>query len=281
MSKVIRVGLVMKSLQADFFKAMQAGAKEFAKSYPDLELLCVGTQSQTEVTVQIELVRALINQNVDAIVLVPIDSKALVAPVVEAVKAGIKVVNIDIRLDEKLLGEAGVVVPFVGPDNYTAAYQVARCLCETLQSNDEVAIIEGLSSADNAYQRKAGFMQAINESHLKLVASQPADWETAKAASVFTDIWEQYPGIKALFCSNDAMALGALGVMKQRGVYLPVVGFDNDASIQTHLKDGTLLATVDIFSAQLAVFGIEHALKSLVEDIPTAGTILTPFQLIK
>ena len=100
MSKVIRVGLVMKSLQADFFKAMQAGAKEFAKSYPDLELLCVGTQSQTEVTEQIELVRTFINQNVDAIVLVPIDSNALVAPVVEAVKAGIKVVNIDSMLDE-------------------------------------------------------------------------------------------------------------------------------------------------------------------------------------
>lgn len=54
-----------------------------------------------------------------------------------------------------------------------------------LRNEDKVAIIEGLAAADNAQQRKRGFIKAIEEKGLRLVASEPADWETEKAAEVF------------------------------------------------------------------------------------------------
>ena len=89
----------MKSLQADFFKVMKEGAIQYAAPLPFLDLVCVGTATQTEVEEQVDLMYSLIHQQVDAIVLVPIDSKALVQPVVEAVRKGVPVINIDIRLD--------------------------------------------------------------------------------------------------------------------------------------------------------------------------------------
>lgn len=107
----------MKSLQADFFKVMKEGAIQYAAPLPFLDLVCVGTATQTEVEEQVDLMYSLIHQQVDAIVLVPIDSKALVQPVVEAVRKGVPVINIDIRLDTQLLEQAGVEVAFVGPDN--------------------------------------------------------------------------------------------------------------------------------------------------------------------
>ena len=70
----------MKSLQADFFKVMKEGAIQYAAPLPFLDLICVGTATQTEVKEQIDLMYSLIHQQVDAIVLVPIDSKALVQP---------------------------------------------------------------------------------------------------------------------------------------------------------------------------------------------------------
>ena len=76
----------MKSLQADFFKVMKEGAIQYAAPLPFLDLVCVGTATQTEVKEQIDLMYSLIHQQVDAIVLVPIDSKALVQPAVEAVR---------------------------------------------------------------------------------------------------------------------------------------------------------------------------------------------------
>lgn len=276
MKQNYQVGLVMKSLQADFFKVMQEGAEQFARSLPQLELVCVGTATQTEVDEQITLMRSLIARQVDAIVLVPIDSKALVSPTVEAIQKGISVINIDIQLDEELLKQADVEVPFVGPDNETAAYEVGKHLCSVLQPDDEVAIIEGLVVADNARQRKKGFLKAIGESSLKLVATQPADWETTKAQTLFSRIWEEYPGLKGVFCSNDAMALGALEVMHERGIYLPIIGFDNDAVMEAYLHSGQLVATVDIFGSQMAVRGIEFALGVLGGKVHNKGVYMTP-----
>ena len=171
----------MKSLQADFFKVMKEGAIQYAAPLPFLDLICVGTATQTEVKEQIDLMYSLIHQQVDAIVLVPIDSKALVQPAVEAVRKGIPVIN----MDTQLLEQAGVEVAFVGPDNFAAAYEVGKLLGKKLRNEDKVAIIEGLAAADNAQQRKRGFIKAIEEKGLRLVASEPADWETEKAAEVF------------------------------------------------------------------------------------------------
>lgn len=271
----------MKSLQADFFKVMREGAIQYAAPLPFLDLVCVGTATQTEVKEQIDLMYSLIDRQVDAIVLVPIDSKALVQPVVEAVRKGIPVINIDIQLDAQLLEQAGVEVAFVGPDNFTAAYEVGKLLSRQLQADDRVAIIEGLPSADNARQRKSGFMKAIEEKGLRLVASEPAYWETEEATEVFQAVWMRYPDLKAVYCSNDAMALGVLRVMQEKDHYLPVVGFDNDAVMKEFLSTGKLVATVDIFSSQMAVRGIEFALDVLEGRTENKGMHATPYKIIE
>ena len=276
-----KIGLVMKSLQADFFRAMLKGAIAFAESNPSIELICEGTNSQTEVDEQVGIMHKLIAQKVDAIVLVPIDSKALVVPAVKAIEAGIPVVNIDILLDKNMLEEAKINIPFVGPDNLSAAFEVGKLLSHHLKRGDEVALIEGLPVADNARQRKDGFIKAIDEAGLKLVASMPADWETIKAAEVYEKIWQHHPGIKGVFCSNDAMALGVLDIMQKQNKYLPIVGFDNDESIQPYLKEGKLLATVDIFSSQMAVYGIEYALKMLQGEASDCGIYQTPYKIVE
>ena len=56
----------MKSLQADFFKVMKEGAIQYAAPLPFLDLICVGTATQTEVKEQIDLMYSLIHQQVDA-----------------------------------------------------------------------------------------------------------------------------------------------------------------------------------------------------------------------
>ena len=145
----------------------------------------MGTATQTEVKEQIDLMYSLIHQQVDVIVLVPIDSKALVQPAVEAVRKGIPVINIDIQLDAQLLEQAGVEVAFVGPDNFAAAYEVGKLLDKKLRNEDKVAIIEGLAVADNARQRKRGFIKAIEEKGLRLVASEQPTGKRRKPPKSF------------------------------------------------------------------------------------------------
>lgn len=277
------IGLVMKSLQADFFKVMQKGAEDFVKNTECCNLTCVGTDTQTEIEKQIQLVRDLTEAGMDAIVVVPIDSKALVAPVAEAVKKGIKVVNIDIRLDADLLRENGVSVDFVGPDNNLAAYTAGEVLAESLNPGDRVIIIEGLTVADNARQRKAGFIEAIAGRGLECVASEPANWETDTARILFERLHKDHPGVKGVFCCNDAMALGVIDVLKSSGCRpgeVGVVGFDNDAVMAPLIEEGWLLATIDAFSSQMGVAGIKHALRLLENNTDSMGDSTSPVKLV-
>lgn len=272
----------MKSLQAEFFQEMKKGALAFAATRNDFELITVGTNTQTEIELQIQLIEDLIVQKVDALVVIPIDSKALVPVVVKAIKAGIKVINIDICLDEELLAKNNIELTYVGPDNATAAKMVGDILARKIGEGGKVILIEGLAVADNAQQRKAGFLQSIEEHHLRLVASEAADWETDKAEAVFNRLFAQNPDIDGVMCSNDAMALGVVKVLKSKGKEgrIPVVGFDNDPSVQPLLQSGTMLATIDAFGSQMAVEGIQYALK-VMAGMENKGSFSTPFTVVK
>lgn len=280
-NKLPVVGLVMKSLEAEFFQEMKKGAIDYAEKRGDLELLPVGTENQTEIKKQILLIEEFINQKVDAIVVIPIDSKALVPPVVKAVKDGIEVVNIDIMLDEDMLKEHNIEMVFVGPDNETAAKAVGDVLAKELGKNGKVIIIEGVPAAMNAQQRKQGFLNSINEYGLNLLASGVANWETEQASSVFSDLLQQNPDVQGVMCANDAMAIGVLKVLEAAGKAgeVKVIGFDNDDSVGPLIEDGKMLATIDCFGSQMAAEGINYAMKALQGE-KNKGWMKTKMQLI-
>jgi len=275
------IGLVMKSLQAEFFQEMKKGAEAFAGKQNSFELITVGTSNQTEIELQIQLIESLIEQKVDAIVVVPIDSKALVPPVVKAVDSGIKVINIDIKLDEELLKQNGVELTYVGPDNETASQIAGNVMGQKLGQGSKVILIEGLRVAENAQQRKLGFLKSINEYQLELVASEAADWETEKAEKVFEELFSENPDVEGVLCCNDAMAMGVIRVLEQAGKagIIQVVGFDNDASAQPMLESGFMLATIDAFGSQMAVEGIEYALK-VIKGMENKGSFTSKFRLV-
>ncbi|RPI01962.1 MAG: sugar ABC transporter substrate-binding protein [Ignavibacteriae bacterium] len=272
----------MKSLQAEFFQQMNKGAQDFAHKQNTFELKTVGTSTQTEIDLQIQLIQSLIDEKVDALVVVPIDSKALVPVVVKAVQAGIKVINIDIKLDEELLQKNGVELTYVGPDNETASYTVGMVLAKKLKKGSNVILIEGLPVAENAQQRAKGFRRSIAEYHLNLVGSGAADWETDKAEKVFSKLYTDHPSVDGVMCCNDAMALGVITVLEKhaKAGVISVVGFDNDASVQPLLKSGVLLATIDAYGSEMAVQGIEYALKVL-EGMANKGSFSTEYRLIQ
>ena len=76
----------------------------------------------------------MVAQRVDAIVIAPADSKALVSACKRAQEAGIAVVNIDNKLDDQVLAEQNIKVPFVGPDNRAGAKMVGDLPGEQAQA---------------------------------------------------------------------------------------------------------------------------------------------------
>lgn len=277
-----RVALVMKSLANEFFGTMAEGAKAHqAKNAATYDLVVNGIKNETDLAEQVSLVEQMVARRVDAIVIAPADSKALVPALKRARAAGIVVVNIDNRLDAAALKDAGLAVPFVGPDNRAGAAAVGRVLAAKLAKGDAVAIIEGIPTADNGRQRRLGFEDAIKEAGLNLIAVQSGQWEMEKANTVAAGLLNAHPNLKALFCANDNMALGAVAAIKAAGREgkVLVAGFDNIKAIQPLLASGAVVATADQHADQLAVFGIEAALEML--KTKTTADRATPVDIVK
>ncbi len=277
-----RVALVMKSLANEFFKTMADGAEAHQKASGGAYALIVnGIKDERDAAQQVTLVESMIAQKVDAIVIAPADSKALISVCRRAMDAGIVVVNIDNKLDAAILEKEGTRIPFVGPDNYEGAKMVGLEMAKHLSAGDEVAILEGVPTAFNAQQRRKGFEEAMAESGMKIVTVQSAQWETEKANTVASAILSEYPNLKAILASNDSMALGAVAAVKaaDRVGQVAVVGFDNISAVQPMLEDGRILATADQHADQLAVYGIEYAL-AILRDTVTPEDKQTPVDLI-
>ena len=154
-------------------------------------------------------------------------------------------------------------------------------MLQKLNSDSEVAILEGISSAFNSIQRRTGFEQAVAQANMQVVTLQSGDWDQTKAAQLTSAILSQYPELDVILAANDNMALGAASAVALAALDHQVIiaGFDNIRAIHPLIKAGEVAATVDQFVEQWAVFGIEYAL-----EIMTSGAVLedkeTPLELI-
>ncbi|NBF06048.1 substrate-binding domain-containing protein [Pseudomonas sp. Fl5BN2] len=281
-----KVALVMKSLANEFFLTMEDGAKAYQKDHSaDFDLVSNGIKDETDTANQIRIVEQMIVSKVNALVIAPADSKAMVPVIKKAVDAGITVINIDNQLDPGVLKSKNISVPFVGPDNRKGARLVGEYLAKQLKAGDEVGIIEGVSTTTNAQQRTAGFKDAMDAAQIKVVSLQSGDWEIDAGNRVASAMLSEYPNLKALLAGNDSMAVGAVSAVRAAGKAgkVQVVGYDNINAIKPMLKDGRVLATADQFAAKQAVFGIETALKILKGekvDSGVNGVIETPVELV-
>ena len=258
-----KIALIMKSLANEFFRTMEDGAKAHQKAHAkEYTLVANGIKNETDTAAQ----------KVNASVLAPADSKALVPVVKNAIDKGIIVVNIDNQLDAAALKEKNITVPFVGPDNRVGAKLVGDHLAKTLKAGDKVGIIEGVSTTFNAQQRTLGYQDAMKAAGITVVGVQSGNWEIEKGNTVAAGMMREHPDLVALLAGNDSMALGIVAAVKAAGKTgkVQVVGYDNIAAIKPMLADGRVLATADQFAAKQAVFGIELAQKALAAKTPQA-----------
>jgi ribose transport system substrate-binding protein len=283
-----KIALVMKSLANEFFSTMADGAKKHQNQNSDqYDLIVNGIKDERDLARQAAIVEEMIAAKVKAIVIAPADSKALVPALRRAKQAGLVVVNIDNKLDDEVLKAENLTVPFVGPNNLLGAKSVGDHLAKSLQAGDKVAVLEGIRTSFNGTQRRLGFEQAMKDAGIQIVDSQSANWETNQANTIAASMLSAHADLKAILAANDSMALGAIAAVKaaNKTNNVRVVGFDNISAAQQAIREGRMLATADQHADQLAVFGIEFAMKLLhdsdakLEDRETPVDLITAEQL--
>ena len=275
------VGLVMKSLANEFFQNMLVGAEEHEATRGDYTLVAVGMQNETDFESQINAVENFITQGVDAIVIAPADSRAMVRPLKRAMEAGITVINFDVSLDAQAKEQQGIELAFVGPDNRGGAKLAGDALGQALGSGGKVVIIEGNPGADNANERRLGFEASVAEFGLDLLDSRTAHWETEEANQVFSTMLTAHPDIQGVMAANDSMAVGVVKALESAGrTDILVVGFDNIPAVGPMIADGRMLATVDQFGQKMAADAIDLALDVLAGGPVLTGWVKTNIELV-
>ncbi len=114
--------VIPKGTTHEFWKTIHAGALKAAEELGNVEVIWQGPQKEDDRSQQIQYVQSALATGVDAIVLAPLDAKALKAPVESAVAKGIPVVIIDSAL------ESDKPVSFVATDNYHGGVLAAERL---------------------------------------------------------------------------------------------------------------------------------------------------------
>jgi ribose transport system substrate-binding protein len=263
-----KIALVMKTLTNPFFVEMERGARKAEKEL-GIELLVKTGSQETSIEQQIQIVEDLIRLKVDAIVIAPGDSLRMVPVLKAAQDAGIKIINIDNRLDPEGMKKQGMSpVPFISVDNEKAAYESARYIAQQVKKPAQAAIIEGIRSADNARQRKAGAERAFQENPLiRVVAQDTANWKIDEGYEVTKKIFKSHPDVELLFCANDMMALGALKYLQETGKSrVKVAAYDALEDAQEAVKAGRLAVTVDQQAAEQGYQGVMVAMRAIRGD---------------
>ena len=277
------IALVVKTLNNPFFIEMQKGAEEAAKK-AGVVLLVQAADREVDVERQMQIIENLIERKVDALCITPSGSREIVPVIVKANKAGIPVVIVDTRADEKALAAAGgKIASFIGSDNYDGGKIAGAFLAEKIGGRGSVAILEGIPGHETGDSRLRGFREAVAKSSgIKIVASQPANWERDQGFNVFQNILQAHPDVTALFACSDLMALGATEAIAAAGKKgkITVVGFDAQPEARQAIKQGAMAATVAQFPARMGGIAIETAAKVLRGEKVDPFTPV-PIELVK
>lgn len=272
-----RIALVMKTLTNPFFVEMEKGARR-AESEFGVELLVKTAAQETSIEQQVAIVADLIRQKVDAVVIAPGDSVKLIPILKNARDEGVKVVNIDNRLDPDYSNKLGLTgVSFISVDNEKGAYQAVKALVGNMTAPAKAAVIEGIRGAANAQARKAGALRGFAEAAgVEVVASQSANWKIDESYETAKTIMAAHPDVSLIFCANDMMALGAVKYLKEAGALgkVKVAGFDALTEAVDAVKVGDLAVTVDQQAAEQGFLGVKAAVTAIRGGAPPLETMI-------
>ena len=275
------IALVMKALSNPFFFKMEEGAKKYAIE-ENIPLEVFGVERETDVERQIGICENLISRGYGAIVIAPADSKKLVPICKKAMEKNIVVINIDNPLHQGTMKQLNISIPFVGSDNRIGAGMVGKYIKDKLAGRGQIIVIEGIRGVENAELRKKGFIETITQdSSIKVVSSESANWHTDEALSVTTELLQQHKAVDAIFCANDKMALGALQAIDIIGLTGKVLlaGYDNIESVRDEMRNGRIQATIEQHPELMGEYGVELAWKAL-NGLKIPSYKSTPLDLI-
>ena len=244
-----KIGFSVSTLNNAFFVGLKLGVEKGSK---DQGFDLVQTNANGDAQQQVNDAINLLSQGVNALVLNPIDSKAIIPAVEKANSMGIPVFMLDRGSD------GGKVTSFVASDNVALGATGAKWIADQLKARygspkGNVVDLIGLVGTTAATDREKGFSDEIAKyPDIKVVARQEGAFDQEKSLNAMTDILQKFPQIDAVFGANDDNTVGAEKAIDNANRYKPlgdkdhimVIGADGTAQALSAIRAGKQDATI-------------------------------------
>ena len=281
MAADLKIGVSMSQFDDTYLTNVREYMDKQAKSYPKGD----GVQLQFEdaradVVKQLSQVENFISQKVDAIIVNPVDTASTKNIISAATKAGIPLVFVNRRPDQKDLPKDVVAVT---SDDVEAGRLQMQYIAEKLGGKGKIVILLGDLANNSTTNRTKGVKEVLAKyPDIKIEQEQTGIWLRDRGMTLVNDWLTQGREFNAVLANNDEMAIGASMALrsagKEKGSVL-IAGVDGTPDGLNAITKGDM--TVSAFQdAKGQAVGSVEAARKMAKNEPVEQNVVIPFQLI-
>ncbi|MGN0002741.1 MAG: substrate-binding domain-containing protein [Sphingobacterium composti] len=278
----IKVGYCGPSMVAPYYVALETIVKETVQHYG---MTYYTADGQEDVAKQVAAIEDLLSKGIDALIINPLDPKAVVQVVNRAHQQGVKIFVVDSMIDPSAEYISSIVA-----NNMMNGELLGLWLAEQNIAEPKIAIISGNQGNPVGREKRLGFIRGLADGQLhknaktnfRVVAHGWGKWNNNGGVKAMEDILVAHPYVNVLFAENDAMAMGAAKTIKEMGKEkdITVIGVDGQKEAYEMMKEGRLAATAQNSPKILGELVVQALVRYLNGDESVEKTIYTPSVLI-
>ncbi|MGE5088426.1 MAG: sugar ABC transporter substrate-binding protein [Candidatus Levyibacteriota bacterium] len=264
-----RLAAFYKNQVDPHFALVRAGVEEAVKEMGGGPVTHYAPTRPNNLAEQLSEIEDVTVKHPDAILFMAVDPRGVVPAIEKVNAAGIPLVNYNDRV------KGGKFISYVAADDYNLGLEAGRYLLKSLGGKGNVIIIEGVKGSTTSDDRVRGFHKAIEEfPNVKLLASQPANYQRLQALQVTENLIQSNPQIDGVMAAADVMAFGAIEALEAAGrKQTKVVGIGGVPESIAAIKAGRLLATAEFNGYKMGCLAAMAALRHLRKE-PVPDTIV-------
>ncbi len=235
--KKYRLAVIPKGTTHEFWKSVHAGAEKAAKEAGNVTIIWKGPLLENDRDGQISVVEDFIVKQVDGIILAPLDSQALIDPVLHAVEEEIPVVIFD-----SALGDEKPLVSYVATDNRHGGQIAAQAMAKAIGGEGNVILLRYNPGSESTEQREEGFLETLKNEFpkIKVISSdQYAGTTPESSLEKATEVLDKYRNsVNGIFAVCEPNANGTLAALRELDLAGKVkfIAFDPNESLIDGLK---------------------------------------------
>jgi ABC-type sugar transport system substrate-binding protein len=261
------LGVAMHFMRDDYANAVVQSIKKTAGA-----TAVVVTDANGQAAKQLADVENLIARKVSAIIVVPIDEKAILPAIRAANESRIPVVAIT------RIPRATVVSTIASNGDYANGKASGELLRNSLGGKGKIAVIALPYSLWRIDERERGLHDALAGSGIQIVARQ-AGTDQANIQDSVSGILIANPDLAGIWCSFSNQIVGAADALRLARKHIVLTGIDAVRSIIERIRKGWVTGTAAQFPAEHGRLAAEAALRQL-RGQPVAASYEVPVGVV-